>query len=235
MAVYALGDLHLSFYKEKPMDIFGDNWKNHTDKIHKNWIPTVKEGDTVVLTGDTSWAMNLDELFFDFVFLHGLPGRKIILKGNHDYWWGTHKKMRDFIKEKGFDSIFFLHNNAYDAEGISICGTRGWCFEGKGGDPLFDAKIIRREAERLNISLAAKNKGAKAAAFLHYPPFYEGAECPEIFDVLIKYDVTDCYYGHLHGHAHKKTVDEWRGVKLHLVACDAVDFMPYPVKPENKT
>lgn len=227
MAVYALGDLHLSFYREKPMDIFGENWRDHAEKIRQSWHMTVRAEDTVVLPGDTSWAMNFEELLPDFAFLQSLPGRKIISKGNHDYWWNTQAKLRAFAEQNGFDSLFFLHNNAYTAGELALCGTRGWNFEGKGGDPAFDAKIIRREAERLRLSLEAGGApGGGTAVFLHYPPVYEGIECTEIFEVLLQYGIRDCYYGHLHGQAHKKAVGLWRGVRFHLVACDAVDFCP---------
>jgi len=232
MAVYALGDLHLSFYKEKSMDIFGGNWSGHAEKIRECWLAAVTPEDTVVLPGDTSWAMNFEELLPDFAFLDSLPGRKLIGKGNHDYWWNTLKKLREFTAQNGFCSIDFLHNNAYECGGLALCGTRGWNFEGaKGGDREFDAKIIRREVERLRFSLeAGRSSGGRPVVFLHYPPVYEGIECAEILEVLLSYGVKDCYYGHLHGAAAKKAVTGlYRGIRFYLVSCDSVGFCPVPV------
>lgn len=169
MSLFAIGDPHLSFGCQKPMDIF-KGWENHAVRLEKNWKDTVEKEDTVVLPGDISWAMNFEELLPDFQFLHSLPGKKVILKGNHDYWWATRNKMDQFLLRNGLDSIEVLHNSCICAEGFRLCGTRGWLFE--NGQP-HDEKVLAREAGRLRISLeAAKEKEGELLVFLHYPPIF---------------------------------------------------------------
>ncbi|MEG1993906.1 MAG: metallophosphoesterase, partial [Oscillospiraceae bacterium] len=171
MALYAIGDTHLSLSCDKPMDIFG-GWDGYVEKLKENWQNVVKQEDTVVIPGDISWGMSLNDSLKDFEFIHKLNGKKLILKGNHDYWWSTKNKMDKFLLENGLTSIKIIHNNSEFAEGVNICGTRGWIFE-KG--EAFDQKILAREAGRLEASIKDAQKShpeAPIIVFLHYPPIY---------------------------------------------------------------
>lgn len=226
MSVFAIGDLHLSFGSNKPMDRFGEKWENHTQKLKENWQEIIKENDTVVLCGDTSWAMNFNELLPDFAFINALNGRKIILKGNHDYWWSTLTKINKFIIDNGFDSISMLHNNAYQIDKITICGTRGWPFD-ENAD-ISDKKILKREAGRLKLSLdAAREYNNERVVFLHYPPVYERFHCTEIMELMNEYKVTRCCYGHLHDYSVKKAVQGiYDRIDFKLISGDYLDFKP---------
>lgn len=229
MALYVIADLHLSFGTDKPMDVF-PGWENYTERLAQNWRAVVKETDTVLLAGDFSWAMRLEESLADFLWLHRLPGKKIMLKGNHDYWWSTKKKIDEFLLRHGLDDVQILFNNAYAAEGFVLFGTRGWLYNAKSDE---DVKIVNREAGRLKLSLeAAKKLAGKPVAFLHYPPVYDNMHCEEIMDILVENKITDCYYGHIHGKmaAKKAPLGEYRGIQMHLAACDYVKFMPVLVR-----
>ena len=229
MSLFAIADLHLSLGTDKPMDVF-EGWKDYTVRLQKNWRAVVGERDTVVVAGDISWAMKLEESEQDFRFLHSLPGRKLILKGNHDYWWSTKQKIVNFFAEKGFDSLELVHNCAVPVEGRAVCGTRGWLYNAESEQ---DKKIVSREVGRLNASLDdARRQGLPPVVFLHYPPVYDGAECREILDVLLQNGIRDCYFGHIHGTlAAKRAPDgEYRGIRMHLISCDYLKFMPILVK-----
>ena len=169
MSVYAIADLHLSFNNPKPMDIFGDNWKNHESKIRQNWLNTVKEEDLVLVPGDFSWATYLEETLEDFKYLSMLPGKKIILKGNHDYWWSTKTKIDKYLEENNFKEIYILHNNSFKYDDYVIVGTRGWDYEDKE-----NKNIIEREIGRLKLSFenAINTYGTKNKFIVcfHYPP-----------------------------------------------------------------
>ena len=220
MALYAIGDTHLSLSCNKPMDVFGGNWENYVDKLLEGFS-VVEPDDTVVLCGDLSWGMSLEQAEADFAFLDRLPGRKLLMKGNHDYWWTTAAKMNRFFEEKGFHSFSLLHNNCHFYGDIALCGTRGWFFE-EHGDP----KVFNRELIRLETSLKAAGEKEKLC-FLHYPPRYQGYICQEIVDLLEKYQVTACYYGHLHGGSHRLAMEgKFGSVEYHLVAADYLDFKP---------
>ena len=227
MALYAIGDLHLCLGAPKPMDIFGGAWVGYMDKL-KESMSVLKEEDTLVLMGDLSWALGLEDAKADFAWMNEIPGRKIILKGNHDYWWSTVKKFDTFCKENGFANFHILHNNHFEYDGIAICGTRGWFFEEeKSGE--HDEKVFKRELQRLEVSLQSAGDLPKMV-FLHYPPRYKGYECREILDLLEKYEVRMCFYGHLHGGSHKLAMEGlWDGVEFRLVAADYIGFKPYPV------
>lgn len=225
MSLYVIGDLHLSRGVNKPMDIFGPSWANHEKRLIDNW--RLNENDTIVLAGDTSWAMSLQELAPDLELLDSLPGHKILLKGNHDYWWPTQKKLNDFVDGQ-FSTISFLFNNTYETENVFICGTRGWLLE---PNEEHDARVINREAGRLRLSLEAYKKTGSpkpAYVFLHYPPVFAGTVCKEILEILTEYQITDCFYGHLHGpQAHalaEKNV--YNGIRMHLIAADFLNFQP---------
>ena len=226
MSLFILGDPHLSEGVSKPMDVFGGVWENYTSKLIENWKNIVSEDDTVVLAGDISWGMNLKEALPDFKLLDSLPGRKLLLKGNHDYWWETVSKMKRFFQENEICSIDFIYNNSFTVDGISICGTRGWTVETENTTEN-DKKIIKREAGRLERSLSSAPKDTEKVAVLHYPPIFEDYKAVEILDVLQKYDVKRCYYGHLHAFSVKKAKKgEFFGIKFYLVSADSIDFLP---------
>ena len=229
MAIYTIADLHLSFLHNKPMDIFGDNWENHSKKIRNNWINKVKEDDYVILPGDFSWEMYLDDTKLDFKFLNDLPGHKILLKGNHDYWWTTISKMDKFIKENDYKNIEFLYNNSYLVENKIIVGTRGWNIL----DTENDGKMIKRENARLELSIQDGLKkfgdNKEIIAFIHYPPInkndFTGHGETEFVKTLKKYNIHKCYYGHLHGLAHKDAVEgNIQGIEYKLVSADYLNF-----------
>ena len=229
MSIYVIADLHLSFSNDKPMDIFGKNWENHAEKIKNNWTKKVKEDDYIILPGDFSWAMYLEDTKLDFEYLNSLPGKKILLKGNHDYWWGTTKKINEFLKENAIQNINILYNNSFLIENKIIVGTRGWNLLDRDSD----SKMIKRECARLELSI---NDGItkfgtdkEIIAFLHYPPIikeYKSVpEKSEFVNILNKYNVTKCYYGHLHGKAHDEAVEgRINGIDYKLVSADYLKF-----------
>jgi len=236
MSIFVIADLHLSFNNPKPMDIFGENWKNHEEKIRKNWIENVTDNDLVILSGDFSWATYLQETKKDFEFLNSLPGKKILLKGNHDYWWTTLKSMRNFLKENNFQNIDFLYNNSYEYENYIITGTRGWSFT----DGEVDEKLIKRELGRLELSLKdARNKylqndnlaNKEIIVFMHYPPITNSKimkEELEFVEMMKKYNVKKCMYGHLHSGSIKEAVEgNIEGIEFKLVSADGLNFELY--------
>ena len=227
MALYAIGDLHLSLSAEKPMDVFGGKWRGYMDKL-RDGISQITSGDTTVLLGDLSWALSLEGAAKDFAWINEIPGRKIILKGNHDYWWSTAAKFYKFCQENGFENQWILNNNHYEYDSWAICGTRGWFFEEEKGG-THDEKVFRRELIRLETSLKSAGEKNKMV-FLHYPPRYRGYECREIIELLERYEVRRCFYGHLHSDSHKLAVEGlWGGVEYRLVAADYIDFKPVTV------
>lgn len=229
MSIYTIGDLHLSFRENKPMDIFGENWTNHEQKIKEDWLKKVKEEDLVVLPGDFSWATYLKDTDLDFEYINNLPGKKLLLKGNHDYWWTTLNKLRTFIEEEKFSNIDFIYNNAYEFENKIIVGTRGWSF----GESEEDKKLAKREAMRLELSI---NEGKKLygeekeiIAFMHYPPIINSHiaknEPSDYVRVMQKYGIKKCFYGHLHSTSIREAVEgNYFGIEFKLVSADGVDF-----------
>lgn len=226
MALYVLGDPHLSFRSQKPMDIFGGAWNGYVDKLREG-LSVLREEDTIVLAGDISWGMSLEESTEDFAFLDAFPGRKLIVKGNHDYWWTTANKTYRFWEEHGFKTLNLLHNNCYEYGGYALCGTRGWFLdEDKNGH---NQKVFNRELLRLETSLKAAGEKPKLV-FLHYPPLYQGYSCPEILNLLEQYQARACYYGHLHGGSHRLALEGMHGsVDYHLVAGDYLGFHPLKI------
>lgn len=226
MALYVLGDPHLSFRSQKPMDIFGGAWNGYVDKLREG-LSILREEDTIVLAGDISWGMSLEESTEDFAFLDAFPGRKLIVKGNHDYWWTTANKTYRSWEEHGFKTLNLLHNNCYEYGGYALCGTRGWFLdEDKNGH---NQKVFNRELLRLETSLKAAGEKPKLV-FLHYPPLYQGYSCPEILNLLEQYQVRACYYGHLHGGSHRLALEGMHGsVDYHLVAGDYLGFHPLKI------
>lgn len=224
MAIWAIADLHLSFNENKPMDIFGGNWKNHEEKIKKDWEEKITDNDLVLLPGDFSWSMYLEDTVKDFEYLTKLPGKKLLLKGNHDYWWTTVTKMRNFLEDNKFNNIDFLHNNSYEYNGTIIAGTKGWPLYGEEADE----KLIQREMIRLEISIKdgikkfGENK--EFIVCMHYPPTTKNGEM-EFLNIMKKYNIKKCIYGHLHGESIADSVEgNVHGIELKLVSADALDF-----------
>ncbi len=225
MAIYAIGDLHLSLGAEKPMDIF-PGWNGYLERLEKNWRALVSPEDTVVLAGDISWAMKLEDTAADFSFIQKLPGQKLLMKGNHDYWWTTANKMNRYLTAQGFDTLHLLHNNSYSVEGYALCGTRSWLF-----DPgeAHDEKVMNREIGRLRMSLDAAGEGEKLV-FLHYPPVYPGTGAPEVIETMKAYGVRRCFYGHLHGQSLRYAVQgDVDGIRYKLISADGLGFCPYRI------
>ena len=229
MALYAMGDLHLSLGADKPMDVFGGAWRGYMDKLREG-LSIIGPEDTTVLMGDLSWGLDMEQSANDFAFINAIPGRKIILKGNHDYWWTTATKFYKFCEAKGFSDMYILNNNCYEYEDVAICGTRGWFFEEDAAVGSHNDKVFKRELIRLETSLKAAGEKEKLC-FLHYPPRYRGYECPEILSLLQRYGVSACYYGHLHGDSHKLAIEGMHdGVEFRLCAADFVNFYPIRIK-----
>lgn len=210
------------------MDVFGGGWKGYVEKLWQGFSD-IQTQDTVVLCGDLSWGMTLQQAQSDFAFLDKLPGRKLLLKGNHDYWWTTAAKMRQFFEENNFKSFELLHNNCHVYGDVALCGTRGWFYEEDGGEQ--SAKVFHRELMRLEASLKAGGEREKYC-FLHYPPMYQGYYCQEIIALMERYGVTHCYYGHLHGGSHRLAKCGREGnIEYHLVAADYLGFRPEKILP----
>lgn len=227
MALYAIGDLHLCLGAPKPMDVFGGAWVGYMDKLRQG-LSVIGPEDTTVLLGDLSWALDLASAQADFAWINQIPGRKILLKGNHDYWWSTAAKFQKFCGENGFENMALLNNNCFFYNGWAICGTRGWFFEEERSGQ-HDEKVFKRELIRLEASLKAAGDREKMV-FLHYPPRYRGYVCQPIVDLLKGYGVRRCFYGHLHGGSHKLAVEGlWDGVEYRLVSADYLNFQPFSV------
>lgn len=230
MSIYVIGDLHLSYSVNKPMDIFGNNWENHGEKIKQNWISKVNNEDTIIMPGDFSWATYLEETYKDFEYLNNLPGKKILLKGNHDYWWTTVTNMNKFVKENNFQNIMFLHNNSYLVENKIIVGTRGWI----NTSPITNEnrKILKRERDRLELSIKDGiqkfEDDKEIIVFLHYPPFYKEENISDeinFISLMNKYNVKRCYYGHLHADSHKEAIEGIvDNIDFKLVSSDYLNF-----------
>ena len=228
MALYAIGDLHLSLGSDKPMDVFGGRWSGYVDKLREGFAGLTEE-DTTVLCGDLSWGMSLAEARDDFLFIDRLPGRKIVLKGNHDYWWSTASAAYKFFAANGISTIEILNNNCLFYGETALCGTRGWFYEEERGSE-HDRKIMLRELGRLEASLKAAGEREKIA-FLHYPPKFAAYECPEILEMLGRYGVKECYYGHIHGKGCSAAFRGVKnGVKYELVSADQLMFRPLRVR-----
>lgn len=226
MSLFAIADTHLSFGTNKPMDSF-PGWKNYTDRLKENWNKIIDNDDFVVIAGDISWAMNFDELKVDFDFINKLNGKKIILKGNHDYWWNTMSKMNKFIEENQFDTITILHNSAFDFDDFSVCGSRGWFFD---SEEEHNEKVLNREVMRVKTSIECAKNDEKIV-FLHYPPVTENQCCDEILNLLKEKGIKKCYYGHLHGGAAKYAFDDnFDGIDFKLISADRLKFVPLLIK-----
>ena len=229
--IYAISDLHLDFTKEKDMSVFGENWQDYENKIIEYW-DIVKDDDLVLIAGDISWAMKLDEAKIDLDRIDNLGGKKILLKGNHDYWWTSITKIRNL----GFKSLLFLQNNAYVSNGVKICGTRGWIPRDNPDFSEHDEKIFQRELQRLELSLSTKveDEHDEIIVMMHYPPFHRTNEPNEFEEILKKYGVSKVIYGHIHGqHAYKMPEGIINGIEYFCTSADKLDFRPIVIRSEH--
>ncbi len=232
MSIFTIADLHLALGIDKPMDVFGGRWSNYMEKLKENWISNVTEKDTVIIPGDVSWATYIDSAYEDFKFIENLPGKKIISKGNHDYWWTTSSKLNKYLMENNLSTISFMHNNAFELEGIAVCGTRGWKGPGEDDFKKDDEKIYKREIERLELSVKAalKLELPRMLVFMHYPPVTVKSPLTGFIDIMKKYEIKECYYGHLHGEGIKGAIEgEYEGIDLKLVSADHLNFKPFKI------
>ncbi len=229
MSLFAIADLHLPLGVNKPMDIFGKKWENYVERLRDNWQATVKDEDTVVLAGDFSWATYIEETVADFDFLHSLNGKKIMLKGNHDYWWTTMNKLKTFTKEHGYNDVEFLQNNSFEYDGMSICGTRGWNTP-QGGQSDEDKKIYDREIARLELSIKSAVHPDNIIVFTHFPPVLKDYRTNGMTELLKKYNVKECIFGHIHSSGIKNAFEgESDGVNYTLISCDYREFIPVKI------
>lgn len=229
MSLYAISDLHLSLYKDKPMDIFGDNWCNHSEKIKNNWNNMINDEDTVLVCGDISWAKTMEEFQPDLDYILSLKGNKIFIMGNHDYWWGSTQKLNDISPK-----MCFLKASMCEYNKIAICGTRGWLCPNDTFYTPHDEKIYKRECNRLKIALdmAKQKEYNDIYVMLHYPPVNDKGEYSNFMDLLEQYKVKKVIYGHLHGAGSFKTgiQGQIRGIDYILTSCDYLDFMPVKIQ-----
>lgn len=243
MSIYVIGDLHLSFSEDKPMDIFGDNWSGHEGKIKMDWIEKVTDNDYVILSGDFSWSMKLEDTEKDFEYINNLPGKKLLLKGNHDYWWNTITKMRKFLEENNFQDIDFIYNQGYVLNDYILAGTRGWSLLEEDADE----KVLKRELARLETSIKdglqkaeqencmqPGNTEKELIVFMHYPPISNSIvfnnQKSEFVEIMKKYNVKKCFYGHLHGVSIKDAFEgEYEGIEFKLISADGLDFKLYKI------
>lgn len=245
MSLYAISDLHLSINENtgKSMEVFGPRWKDYVKKLERNWRAVINDDDVVVIPGDVSWAMTTDEAIPDFKFIESLPGKKLIGKGNHDFWWSTVTKMNTFFEENEIKSVELLHNNAFETEDFIICGTRGWFNDESqqntvGGTAVDYQKIVNREKARLKMSLEAGKKlrgdsGKETLVFMHFPPVYNEFLCRELIDVLKEYEIKRCFFGHIHGNYYMNKTTEFEGINFIMIASDYLNFAPMPIFFEN--
>lgn len=229
MSLYVIGDLHLSLTVEKPMDIF-NGWGNYVERLTSSWQQRVKAEDTVVILGDVSWGMSLEDAYADFEYINRLNGKKIIIKGNHDYWWTTRRKLDAWLEKCGFDTIRILHNDSYVVENTGICGTRSWFFDENEAP---DDRVYQRELGRLTASIKSLEgkETAENIAFLHYPPIYKNSCCEDIVKLLKENGIRRCYYAHVHGESIAYAFNGiYDGVEFRLVSADFLHFEPYIIK-----
>ncbi len=223
MSLFAISDLHLSLNTDKKMDVFR-GWENYVERIEQQWKKIVGDGDTVVIPGDISWELKLENTIADFGFLESLPGKKVLLKGNHDLWWSTRNKIDNFFAENGFNSLSVVYNDAVNAGRYAVCGSRGWFYDST--EP--EEKVVMREVGRIERSVgAARSMGLEPVFFLHYPPVYAGSVCRPIFDKIKSLGIQTVYYGHIHGSGSGQIINEFEGVKLKLVSADYLGFTPF--------
>lgn len=222
MRIFAIGDLHLSGAFPKPMDIFGSHWSDHWQRIRQHWIELVCNDDIVLIPGDISWAMNLDDALVDLREIGELPGKKVIIRGNHDYWWNSIARVRNVLPP----DMFVVQNDSIEIDGVHFCGTRGWIAPGGREYKEHDLKIFKREVERLGLSLKTAQTAENIIVLLHYPPFDEKGAATAMIEKLRSYRVSHVVYGHLHGPYYRATEGDIDGIEYNLVSCDYLNFVP---------
>lgn len=237
MSIYAISDLHLAMSIDKPMDVFGRRWDNYMQRIEDNWNSTVGKDDYVLIPGDISWATYLEEAYLDFEFINNLNGKKIISKGNHDYWWTTMSKLGKYLRENKFDSITFLNNNSAKIEDVVVCATRGWKCPNEEEFTKEDKKIYDREVQRLKLSLeSVQDSEYEKYVMIHFPPFNGKKESNELIELMIEHGVKNCFYGHLHGGGFQKSFEGVMcGINFKLISADYLDFTPILIERSNES
>jgi len=235
MSIYTIADLHLSIaHPEKSMHVFGQRWDHYEEKIQRNWTALVDSSDTVIIPGDISWALTTSDALEDLLWIDALPGKKVLMKGNHDFWWSTVSKLTSFFEEHGIKSIEILNNNALVVENYIIAGSRGW-FTDKSMQNTEEnvdySKIINRETIRLKMSLdAAKRLNVDSVkeiiVFLHFPPVWNEFVCQPIIDLLAEYNIKRCYFGHIHSSYSHSDSFEFNSIHFHMISADFLDFLP---------
>lgn len=243
MSLYAISDLHLSTLDatDKSMEIFGRRWTGYTEKLKSTWTHLIGENDTVIIPGDISWALTLEEALSDLLFLESLPGKKILGKGNHDFWWSTMKKHTAFFEKNGIKTISFLFNNAYETDELIIAGTRGWYHDEDAANAPSNTdfeKLTNREAQRLRTSLACAKKLQESApekeivVFTHFPPFWSGKEAETMIAPLEEYGIKRLYYGHIHGNYTVEPTFVYKDIEMSIISADYLNFVPKIVRPQ---
>lgn len=240
MSLYVMADLHLSTTTNKPMDVFGARWTDYMEKIKKNWSSIITDDDTVIVPGDISWAIDYAEALEDFKFIENLPGKKLLGKGNHDYWWSTMSKNRKFLSDNGLTSIDFLFNNAYKVENFIVCGTRGWYVDEKlqmTDNEVQYEKIVARETLRLKTSIEQavklRENNEEILVFFHFPPVFKSFVCNEFIEVLKQYNIKSCYFGHIHGVYNIPRTFTYENINFTLISSDYNNFVPMIIMPFN--
>lgn len=227
MSLYAISDLHLALSGDKPMDVFGEQWYKHDEKIKSNWLDKIKEDDTILIAGDISWSMKMEEGLKDLEWIHQLPGTKIMIKGNHDYWWTTITKLNNL-----YDNMKFIQNNFFSYEDYAICGTRGWTCANSENYSKQDEKIFNRELIRMKLSLDSARKAGfnKFIVMIHYPPVNDKFEDTAFTNIFKEYGVSKVIYGHLHGPSLRRVFEGERdGVEYVVTSADYIDFNPVKI------
>lgn len=235
MAIFVIADLHLDTKSnEKSMEVFGNRWKDYVYKIKKNWTRVVADNDTVIVPGDISWALNLESALPDLQWIDELPGKKILMKGNHDFWWSTVSKMQKMFDLHGIQSIFLLNNNALEVENYILAGSRGWFTDRSMQNSTQNVdyeKIIHREIIRLKMSLDAARKLQEQSqkeilVFLHFPPIWGDFCCEEILELLRSYEIRRCYFGHIHSSYTAPATFSYHEIQFRMISADYLDFIP---------
>jgi len=238
LSVFVISDLHLSTNADKSMEVFGPRWQNYTQRLKANWNAVVEKNDTVIIPGDISWGLTIEDAMPDLKFLNDLNGKKIIGKGNHDFWWQTLSKIQKIFEQNQINTINILHNNAYVVENVIVCGTRGWYNGDKqiavNNNVVDNQKIINREAIRLRLTLnSAKQLQEKSnlpvIVFFHFPPAWSGLVCKELIDILHEFKIERCYFGHIHGLVEHPKNFSFEGIQFSLISSDHLNFTPIPI------
>lgn len=236
MSLFVISDLHLDILtNEKSMEVFGEKWKDYTKRIQKNWSAVVSENDTVIIPGDISWALNLETSLNDLKWINDLPGKKILMKGNHDFWWSTVTKMKRFFAENNLNTFDILHNNAIETESYILAGSRGW-FVDKAVQPQKTTtvdyeKILNREQIHLRMSLNEAKKiqeknNKEILVFFHFPPIWSDFKCEELLNILNEYNISRVFFGHIHGSYNHSSYFEYNGIQFRMISADFIDFIP---------